>query len=613
MKNLKIKSFVGILFITIILMPICSSTVLAATNHSYGESTAVTDTSIDDKAKNAGLAELVATLVYWLASWLEKVVADAFEMLTGTNEFPWADRVIFNSISFLDVNFINPADGSLFKSAGKETALASVVYKVYGSVMTLCIGFLGVIVSIMAIRLSISIIASEKAKYKQAITRFAMAIVMLFCVHFIITLVFYVNEKLVETASSILIDTIQEQSLKNNLDLTSKISYESTVQNFLDANNATDSIDEADIAKALYISALDPNFAQVRNDIASHLKSLTYFKSCEDLNEYITKNKEIAGRLLRSLSGSRYSVAKGSEEQNAAPTGGVSVNTKVNKKDAKIRLAVDIWLVSGRESLEDDKYTEVTNSGFNASRDKYVNDYGKRVLKVFDSNTVDTLTNKLLKDSNLNSNNYYYLYDSYTYRDMFFSSQTDGNASNAKSYKTIRYKTDNNEGSSYDAVLGGNGNVLVLFPSLNIVETKNYLSDVKTSFKTFVGLLKRYKQPYFNKLVNLYNSYSRTESDPEYVSPNISDEPIAIISSLGKYFKESVWGYESETDEENNVVVKGWTPSNFTISGAIIYAIFILQSIMFLFAYIKRFFYVTILAMFAPVVVIYDFMVKSIS
>lgn len=111
----------------------------------------------------------------------------------------------------------------------------------------------------------------------------------------------------------------------------------------------------------------------------------------------------------------------------------------------------------------------------------------------------------------------------------------------------------------------------------------------------------------------MYNSYSRTESDPEYVSPNISDEPIAIISSLGKYFKESVWGYESETDEENNVVVKGWTPSNFTISGAIIYAIFILQSIMFLFAYIKRFFYVTILAMFAPVVVIYDFMVKSIS
>lgn len=612
MKNLKIKTFVGILFITIIIAPFCSSTVLAATNHTYGDSTEVTDTALDDKAVNAGLAELLATFVYWLASWLEKIIADAFALLTGTNEFPWADRVIFNSISFLDVNFINPAEGSLFKSSGKATALANVIYKVYGSVMTLCIGFLGVIVSIMAIRLSISIIASEKAKYKQAITRFAMAIVMLFCVHFIITLVFYVNEKLVETASSILIDTIQEQSLTNKLDLNSKISYEATVQNFLDVNDSKDSIDEADIARTLYISDSDPNFAQVRNDIASHLKSLTYFKSCEDLNEYISKNKEIAGRLLRSLSGSRYSVAKGSEEQNAAPTGGVSVNTKVDKKDAKIRLAVDIWLVSGRESLEDDKYTEVTNSGFNSSRDKYVNEYGKNVLKMFDNNTVDTLAEKLVKNGNLNSNNYYLLEDSYYYNDMIFTGIPDDDSGR----HVLRYDSDSSilAGSVtiYYATIGGNGEYAKQTNSLDPVYENNF-TVAKGAFKSFIVLLKRYKQPYFNKLVNLYNSYSRSKDDPEYVNPNISDEPIAIISSLGRYFKEAVWGYESETDEDKNVVVKGWAPSNFTISGAIIYAIFVLQSIMFLFAYIKRFFYVTILAMFAPVVVIYDFLVKSIS
>lgn len=610
MKNLKIKTFVGILFITIIIAPFCSSTVLAATNHTYGDSTEVTDTALDDKAVNAGLAELLATFVYWLASWLEKIIADAFALLTGTNEFPWADRIIFNSISFLDVNFINPAEGSLFKSSGKATALANVIYKVYGSVMTLCIGFLGVIVSIMAIRLSISIIASEKAKYKQAITRFAMAIVMLFCVHFIITLVFYVNEKLVETASSILIDTIQEQSLTNKLDLNSKISYEATVQNFLDVNDSEDSIDEADIARTLYISDSDPNFAQVRNDIASHLKSLTYFKSCEDLNEYISKNKEIAGRLLRSLSGSRYSVAKGSEEQNAAPTGGESVNTKVDKKDAKIRLAVDIWLVSGRESLEDDKYTEVTNSGFNSSRGKYVNEYGKNVLKMFDNNTVDTLAEKLVKNGNLNSNNYYLLEDSYYYNDMIFTGIPDDDSGR----HVLRYDSDSSIFSVtiYYATIGGNGEYAKQTNSLDPVYENNF-TVAKGAFKSFIVLLKRYKQPYFNKLVNLYNSYSRSKDDPEYVNPNISDEPIAIISSLGRYFKEAVWGYESETDEDKNVVVKGWAPSNFTISGAIIYAIFVLQSIMFLFAYIKRFFYVTILAMFAPVVVIYDFLVKSIS
>ena len=72
---------------------------------------------------------------------------------------------------------------------------------------------------------------------------------------------------------------------------------------------------------------------------------------------------------------------------------------------------MDIWLVSGRESLEDDKYTEVTNSGFNSSRDKYVNEYGKNVLKMFNNNTVDTLAEKLVKNGNLNSNNYYLLVD----------------------------------------------------------------------------------------------------------------------------------------------------------------------------------------------------------
>lgn len=116
MKNLKIKTFVGILFITIIIASFASNTVFAAINHTYGDTVVVSDTSLDEKAVNAGLVEIFAQMVYWLASWIESTVADAFAILTGENEFPWADRVIFNSVAFLDVNFINPADGSLFKS-----------------------------------------------------------------------------------------------------------------------------------------------------------------------------------------------------------------------------------------------------------------------------------------------------------------------------------------------------------------------------------------------------------------------------------------------------------------------------------------------------------------
>ena len=57
----------------------------------------------------------------------------------------------------------------------------------------------------------------------------------------------------------------------------------------------------------------------------------------------------------------------------------------------------------------------------------------------------------------------------------------------------------------------------------------------------------------------------------------------------------------------------GWKFERITFQGAILYAIFITQSILFFFAYIKRFFYIVVLSIMAPLVVIYDFMVKTVS
>ena len=73
---------------------------------------------------------------------------------------------------------------------------------------------------------------------------------------------------------------------------------------------------------------------------------------------------------------------------------------------------------------------------------------------------------------------------------------------------------------------------------------------------------------------------------------------------MATYFKDAVWGYEVNSNGD----LIGWRQNNFTVSGAIIYCIFLVQSLIFFIAYIKRFFYVTILAMFAPVVVLYNFM-----
>lgn len=82
-----------------------------------------------------------------------------------------------------------------------------------------------------------------------------------------------------------------------------------------------------------------------------------------------------------------------------------------------------------------------------------------------------------------------------------------------------------------------------------------------------------------------------------------------IFSSLGQFFKDSAWVYE--TDDGGKIV--GWRPGKNSIIGTLLYAIFIVQSIMLFISYMKRFFYIIILSLFAPLVIIFDFLTKTIS
>ena len=217
-----------------------STNLQAAINEIYGTPEEVTDENLDEKAKESQLLEWIVRSIYYVASWIEDTVGWMFEGLTGTNEFPWADRVIFNAVPFLDVNFLNPEPGSLFLADNNQTALAGVIVKIYGSLMTLSIGFLGVAVGVISIKLAISTVASEKAKYKKSIVKFFSSIVLLFCVHYIIALVFYVNERLVETASAILVDTVTELGMQNNLDLSNKLNKDTLVSLYVQANTSDD-------------------------------------------------------------------------------------------------------------------------------------------------------------------------------------------------------------------------------------------------------------------------------------------------------------------------------------------------------------------------------------
>ncbi len=69
----------------------------------------------------------------------------------------------------------------------------------------------------------------------------------------------------------------------------------------------------------------------------------------------------------------------------------------------------------------------------------------------------------------------------------------------------------------------------------------------------------------------------------------------SVVSQLSVYFKINRY------DEDGDI----------SLVGVIVYTIFVFQSIMYFFAYLKRFFYIVILSFFGPFLVLYDFMAKA--
>lgn len=505
MKNSKFKKVISIILLLLVLFNVGSQT-FAAINTTYGDPTPVDDFQVEEKLKSSSLMDPIAKFFYSIASWLEGLIGGVFESLTGTNEFPWADKVIFNTVAFLDVNFLNPAPGSLFLTSKNsdtpltETPLATIVQKSYSTVMVLCIGFLGVIVGIMAVKLAITTIAAERAKYKQAIVQFATSLVLLFCMHYGISLIFYVNEQIVIVASQMLEDNIEESNIKINLELNNVLDSETLVENFMAKN------------------------------IGVGLSA--------DKRSYIEENYEIAAYLLRH---DEYVNVRIEHAAGSGNNGFIEywITGAFNEEAALITLYKDISIIKGENGTEGDleKIREVLNIG-------NVND--ERMLKT-------------------------------------------------QIYFEMLEKQEGIISSVADKILE-------IFGVQTAEEAREKKEEI--ALDSINELMPSYKV-----MLNAHNRYVLKPGDEGYVDPNRGVEPLQIITDMATFFKESAWTYE--TDKDGNVT--GWTASKINYEGAFLYVIFFVQSLAFFIAYIKRFFYVVILALLAPAVILYDFFVKSLA
>ena len=211
-KNNFIKFF-ALIFLFLLAFETISPYVYAKTS-TYANDVSYDDTGSSDT--NKWIADILlgalGRAIYAIGWCIEKLGAGIVNLLTNINMFPWSDRVIFNSVPLLDVNFINPADHSLFWSGNDYTTVGKAIRNVYFSGLSIGLGFFGIVVAVMAIKLAISSIAAEKAKYKEAIVHWLTALILLFALHYVLSLIFYMNEQLVEVASSIVNSQINASS-----------------------------------------------------------------------------------------------------------------------------------------------------------------------------------------------------------------------------------------------------------------------------------------------------------------------------------------------------------------------------------------------------------------
>lgn len=578
---MKKKTCKIIICISLVVMLFTSfGNVFGATNPDYTPSIQVSENALDSKIKSNILLDTLAGMINAIASLAEYLLGAVFKTLTGDNIFPWADRIIFNGIGFLDINFLNPASNSLFVSNGSTSILGKVVYSVYSTIFSLAVLFLGVAVGIMAIRLALSSIAAEKAKYKQAIVNWVTCIVMLFLMHYILAFVFWVNEQLVQIASGILIKTIDETvtSVDFTEALNSVVSPDERVKDFGKAaisafgNNKTvvdwwnktkDDEDLLDITNKLLLNSsyIDQRVVYVADNLS---------KGDVNLWTFVT-NASSAFQVLGLVD---------QQSKSAAVADKGIPRLSQDEDDAKVI----------RDFLKDADENDL-------ARQKKLGYYeGSSGRKIFFD-----------KNAYLNSEDFE--------KDLAGYAYVMANKSSASNLN--QFYINNPE---YKINTGDNPNALQIATNIqwsvqlpNLTGGGNLIYGILTSIKQS----DIYKQAKNDVSIREAIAKKRLEVDGYIISAaqGGSAKTTDIIANLGQFFKQSAYTYTTEetTDSTGNKkeTIVGWRATKLSVTGALLYAIFIFQSCMYFIMYVKRLFYVMMLSMFGPIVVIYDFFMKS--
>lgn len=205
----------------------------------------VTETGVSDIEAEWGLGELldgVVGVVFWVVKLIPMTIARLFMSLVslainGTEGFVSGftlDKVLFNEIPLLQVNFFQMPEAGAFNSE-MITSLRKNVSIWYVSIRNLAAVILAIMALYVGIRMAISSVAEEKAKYKKMLVDWVVSLGLLFVLHYIMVFVVEINDSIVEVLRNIrdntitgdngsLMDTIWENSF-STISLIEQLSY----------------------------------------------------------------------------------------------------------------------------------------------------------------------------------------------------------------------------------------------------------------------------------------------------------------------------------------------------------------------------------------------------